>query len=219
VPPPLKRDAVIALVRSQIADGTLKPGAFAPYATALAAQTGYGVNTCASALAALVADGTLTRGPRGDNRPRVAPETGAGGTDPRVAGAALSARLRALRKARKLDQPALAELLGVSRTTIGHAETGRTWQRRDFWEAAEAELGGDLLALYDAYLIAEASQPAAYVPVPVPADVPPVPPVLAVSVAVSPECVTVTWSDGTVHVVRPPGRWNARGAAHPPDLH
>ena len=204
--PPLKRDVVAALLRGMVADGTLKPGAFAPYATALAAQTGYGANTCASALESLVRDGTLTRGPRGDNRPRVAPGTASGGgTDPRVAGAALSARLKALRKARKLDQPELAGLLGVSRTTIGHAETGRLWHARSFWESAQAELGGDLVALYDAFLIAEASQPTA----PVPADVPPVRAVVAVSVVVSPECVTVTWSDGTVHQVRPPAPYFA----------
>jgi DNA-binding FadR family transcriptional regulator len=96
--PPLKRDVVAALLRGMVADGTLKPGAFAPYATALAAQTGYGANTCASALESLVRDGTLTRGPRGDNRPR-------------VAGAALSARLKALR----------ADEFGVTRPTIYRA--------------------------------------------------------------------------------------------------
>lgn len=207
MPPPLKRDVVAARVRAMIADGRLKPGAAAPTGLALAALTGFSPKTCNTALEMLVQDGVLSRGSRGDTRPRVAPETGAGANfaaDPRAASRALSARLRERRHARKLTQPELADLLGTSRSSIGHAETGRLWHARDFWQRADAELGGDLLQLFDAYLVAESSPPA-------PAGVPPVPvpvavsPVLAVSVAVSPECVTVTWSDGTVHVVRPPG--------------
>ena len=44
-------------------------------------------------------------------------------------------------------------MLGVSITTVGHAETGRTWQSRDFWRHADHLLGvdGDLLRLYDNY--------------------------------------------------------------------
>ena len=47
---------------------------------------------------------------------------------------------------------------------IGHAETGRVWQSRRFWELADKELnaGGELLALHDAYRAADiAAGPAA----------------------------------------------------------
>jgi hypothetical protein len=42
---------------------------------------------------------------------------------------------------------------GYSVTTIGHAETGRLWQARAFWEQADAVLaaGGELTRLHDAY--------------------------------------------------------------------
>jgi transcriptional regulator with XRE-family HTH domain len=157
--------------------------------------------TCAHALAALVADGTLTKGQRGDVRPRVAPQTRPGPrVDPREAARALVAALREGRKARGLTQPQLADLLGVPRTTIGHAETGRLWHSREFWEAAAAEVGGNLVALFDAYLEAESTPPPAGLP-----------PVLAVTVTVSAECVTITWSDGTVHQVRPPAPYFTPG--------
>ena len=52
-----------------------------------------------------------------------------------------------------LTQAELAALAGVSVTTVGHAETGRTWQSRRFWERADTALraAGDLLRLHDAY--------------------------------------------------------------------
>jgi hypothetical protein len=41
----------------------------------------------------------------------------------------------------------------MSVTTIGHAQTGRVWQSRAFWERADnaVNAGGELLALHDAY--------------------------------------------------------------------
>ena len=45
-----------------------------------------------------------------------------------------------------------------SATTVGHAETGRLWQSRQFWERADSGLGagGALLRLHDAYRAAAA---------------------------------------------------------------
>jgi hypothetical protein len=61
--------------------------------------------------------------------------------------------LAARRRAAGLTQLDLAALAGCSITTIGHAETGRLWQSRRFWETADKALngGGHLLALHDAY--------------------------------------------------------------------
>ena len=67
-----KRDAVAALVRDMIADGTLVPGGAAPSGAELARKTGYQVVTCRAGLRILVADGTLTRGVSATARPRVA---------------------------------------------------------------------------------------------------------------------------------------------------
>jgi DNA-binding FadR family transcriptional regulator len=68
----LKRDAVAALVRDMIADGTLVPGGAAPSGAELARKTGYQVVTCRAGLRILVADGTLTRGVSATARLRVA---------------------------------------------------------------------------------------------------------------------------------------------------
>jgi hypothetical protein len=63
----------------------------------------------------------------------------------------LSRGLAARRRAAGLTQPELAALIGVSVTSIGHAETGRVWQSRAFWERADGVLltNGALLQLYD----------------------------------------------------------------------
>ena len=76
---------------------------------------------------------------------------------------ALSTSLATRRRSYNLTQPQLAALLGLSVTAIGHAETGRLWQRREFWETADKALdaGGQLLALHDAYRQATAPQPPA----------------------------------------------------------
>jgi GntR family transcriptional regulator len=145
---------VAAAVRGQIADGTLRPGQPAPSGAALSRLTGYSTLTCRRALRALVADGVLIPGPSRNARPRVA-----GGTAPRaerdLAGAAraLSAGLAARRRAAGLTQPELSRLACVSVTTIGHAETGRLWQSRRFWDRVDAVLGahGELLRLHDVY--------------------------------------------------------------------
>jgi hypothetical protein len=95
----------------------------------------------------------------------------------------------------------------MSVTSVGHAETGRLWQSRHFWELADKGLraGGELLALHDAYRAAA-----------VPADPPTahedtdsgvntdMPPIVAVEASASVASVTITWADGTVTTVYPP---------------
>jgi DNA-binding transcriptional regulator YhcF (GntR family) len=157
---------VAAAVRAQVADGTLRPGQPAPSGAALSRVTGYSTLTCRRALRALVADGVLVTGPSRNARPRVA-----GGAAPRAerdlaaAARALSAGLAARRRAAGLTQPELARHAVVSVTTVGHAETGRLWQSRRFWDRVDAVLGahGDLLRLHDAYREAAATGSAAAV--------------------------------------------------------
>jgi len=151
---------VAAAVRGQIADGTLLPGQPAPSGAALSRLTGFSTLTCRRALRALVADGVLVPGPSRNARPRVA-----GGPRPRAErdlatmARALSAGLAARRRATALTQPELARLACVSVTTVGHAETGRLWQSRRFWDRVDAVLGahGELLRLHDAYREAAAA--------------------------------------------------------------
>ncbi len=148
---PLKYQVAAGIVRDMIADGTLVPGAPAPSGEALARKTGYSVHTCRAALRALLRDGTLTQGASPTARLRVAPAPGAGGTVPGAERGSLSRALAARRRAAGLTQPQLAALLGVSVTTVGHAETGRLWQAREFWRQADRALGaaGALLGMYD----------------------------------------------------------------------
>src|SRR5215469_4402278 len=126
---------VAAAVRAQIANGSLRPGQPAPSGAALSRVTGYSTLTCRRALRVLVADGVLAPGPSRNARPRVA-----GGAQPRAerdlaaAARALSAGLAARRRASGLTQPELARNARVSVTTVGHAETGRLWQSRRFWD-------------------------------------------------------------------------------------
>jgi hypothetical protein len=145
---------VAAALRRQIADGDLRPGQPAPSGAELSRATGFATLTCRRALRALIADGILVPGPSPNARPRVA-DTGARGDERDLADAtrALSAGLAAARRGAGLTQVELAALAGVSVTTVGHAETGRTWQSRRFWERADTALcaAGALLRLHDAY--------------------------------------------------------------------
>jgi hypothetical protein len=162
-----------------IADGTLKPGDPAPSGPALAGKTGYHALTCRGALRVLLQDGTLTRGMSQKGRLRVAGASPAGGAGPAALGAALGAALAERRRALGLTQPQLAALLGVPLTTVGHAETGRAWQAREFWKRAGAFLGdgGALLRMYDEYRAASRAAAQAL----------------------------VTWPDGTETLATPPG--------------
>lgn len=163
------RDAVTRLVRDKIADGTLKPGAPVPSGAALAREAGCHPLTCRAALGALLADGTLVRGPSKGARLRVAPPPG--GTPAAGAEALrqrLSRALAARRRAARLTQPQLAKLLGVSVTSVGHAETGRVWQSRRFWQQADGVLlaEGALLRLHEEYQAAVAGGAMAAAPGP-----------------------------------------------------
>jgi Helix-turn-helix domain len=178
-----------AIVRAQVADGTLRPGQPALSGAQLARITGFSPDTCAKALRALITEGTLTRGISPGARPRVA---AAGSPPPPDPAGALSRALAALRRKSGLSQPELAALTGYSVTTIGHAETGRLWQSRTFWEQADGVLAadGELTRRYDAYRAAvPADAPAAPAPAPVPR------PLLV--------RMTLHWSDGTTTTARP----------------
>jgi transcriptional regulator with XRE-family HTH domain len=142
-----------AIIRARIADGTLQPGKPAPSGAALARTAGCATLTARKALRALIEDGTLSPGP--------------GSQTPDKQGLArarreLSAALAARRRAAGHTQHELAALAGCSVTSIGHAETGRLWQSRRFWEQADNALhaGGELLRRHDGYRAAAAPHPA-----------------------------------------------------------
>jgi DNA-binding transcriptional regulator YhcF (GntR family) len=145
---------VAVLVRAMIADGVLLPGQFAPSSAALARTTGYSDVTCRRGLRTLIKDGVLVPGASPGARPRV---PGYVEESRDEAARALSASLAARRNAAGLTQPRLAELVGMSVTTVAHAETRRLWQSRAFWERADKALNadGELLALHETYRAAE----------------------------------------------------------------
>jgi DNA-binding transcriptional regulator YhcF (GntR family) len=150
---------VVARVRGQIAEGSLRPGAPVPSGAALSRATGFSTLTCRKALRVLIADGVLVPGPSRNARPRVAaPGQSADERGLADAARALSAALAGRRHAAGLTQPELAARAFVSVTTVGHAETGRLWQSRQFWNRADQALraGGELLRLHDAYRTAVA---------------------------------------------------------------
>lgn len=155
----LKYEQVAAGIRAQVANGTLAPGLPVPSGMALSRATGYSVLTCRRALRDLIKAGVLVPGASRAARPRVASLTPLPSERDRASAAgALSAALAARRRAAGLTQPQLAEILGMSVTTVGHAETGRLWQSRRFWEQADKWLcaDGELLTLHDAYRAAAA---------------------------------------------------------------
>jgi DNA-binding transcriptional regulator YhcF (GntR family) len=203
---PLKREIAAALVRDRIADGTLKPGGAAPSAAALARETGYSTLTCRAALETLVKDGTLAHGVSPTARLRVR-QSGAVRTDAEAMRTALSKALAGRRRAAGMTQPELAAKLGVSLTTVGHAETGRVWQARDFWRRADALLDnfGDLLRMFDDWQAANHAD-AQEIPddPPTPQAPTPAPPVLPVSITITNSGVIVLWPDGSETIAAPP---------------
>ena len=196
--PVTKYVRVAASIRAQIADGTLNPGATAPSGAALARITGYSALTCRKALSALIKDGELVPGPSRNARPRIADPASASDKQTRAyATRVLSAALSALRHAAGLTQAELAAVAGASVTTIGHAETGRLWQSRKFWERADKALfaGGELLFKHDAYR--------AVVAPPNPVAVPDCTAITAPT-NYTVACIAITWGDGSVTTVHPP---------------
>ena len=72
----------------------------------------------------------------------------------RCAAAATAGRYRKTRGPRaaawlRRVAPGLAVKLSVSLTVVRHAETGRPWQARRFWQAADQLPGGVLPDMYD----------------------------------------------------------------------
>ena len=206
-----KYQQVAALIHGQIADGTLLPGESVPSGAALSRVTGYSTLTCRKALHMLIRQGVLVAGPSENARPRVPSRSASGGKVIPDARHSLSTSLATLRRAAGLTQPQLAEIVDVSVTTVGHAETGRLWQSRRFWERADKELNanGELLALHDAYR-AETTRkqdPGADSHEQAPVTDPGVIEGGAVAVKAAHDhlaCVTITWADGSVTTVRQP---------------
>jgi hypothetical protein len=131
-----------------------------------------------------------------------------------VLSAAISKALAGRRQAAGMTQPELAGKLGVSVTTVGHAETGRAWQGRGFWLRADRELGadGDLLRLFDRYKASECALPEGADDAAPEEAVPAATPVLPVSVTITAAGVAVVWPDGTETLATPPGCQGADGA-------
>ncbi len=199
---------VAAIIRGQIADGVLRPGEPVPSAAALSRMTGYSTLTCRKGLGALIKSGVLVPGASPGARPRVPARAAAPGEETLVSAArVLSCTLAAHRHAAGLTQPQLAELVGMSITTVGHAETGRLWQGRRFWERADKVLraDGELLALHDAYraaaVPADTATAAEGTETETAADATPT---AAVTVSGPVTCVTIAWADGEVTTVYPP---------------
>ena len=120
---------------------------------------------------------------------------------------ALCSSLAARRRAAGLTQPQLAEIIDMSVTTVGHAETGRLWQSRRFWEHADkaVDAGGELLALHDAYRAASVPpNPASQRGGTETEDVADVTETVAITASRPVACVTITWADGAVTTVYPP---------------
>lgn len=155
MPLPVKLNQVMALVRARVSDGTLVPGGPAPSGPELSRITGYGIVTCRNALKALQADGVLIAGVTRNARLRVAgPLSGQALDD---AAQALCGELVTRRRAAGLRQHDLAELIGHSLTSVGHAETGRLWHSADWWELVDKALNaeGELIRLHCAYRAAQ----------------------------------------------------------------
>lgn len=198
---------VAASIRAQIEDGRLLPGAPAPSGAALARATGFSDLTCRKVLQALIKNGVLVPGPSANARPRVAGPADEARTAT-YAERVLSMALAGLRHAAGITQVELAAIVGMSVTTVGHAETGRVWQSRDFWELADKALDarGELLRRHDDYraaALARTTEGETEVDE---------------SFTAPTDCtrgtvtsITTSWGDGTTTTVHPPG---SIGACH-----
>jgi DNA-binding XRE family transcriptional regulator len=191
--PARKYTQAAAIVRAQVTDGTLRPG---QAASSRASLTGFDPLTCRKALRVLEREGVLMPGPTPSARLRVKALPGASPAD---AARCLSRALAATRRASGLTQAALAALAGYSVTTIGHAETGRLRQSRQFWEKTDLALaaGCELTRLYDAYRAEAAGTDGGTPPPSMPSSMPP--PIGSPSLT----HLTLHWSDGTATTAYP----------------
>jgi hypothetical protein len=110
-----------------------------------------------------------------------------------------------------LTQPQLAEIVGVSVTTVGHAETGRLWQSRHFWEKADKGLNanGSLLALHDSFRIEATRKPNSHRDMEEQVLGKEQPAIQGPATGINADhdqvaCVTITWANGEVTTVYPP---------------
>ena len=192
-----KSDQVAALIRARIADGSLRPGMYAPSGAELAKETGFAVVTCRKGLLRLFREGMLTRMAR-STRYRVA------GATP-VDGLELSHALAGRRRAAGLTQPELARQIGVSVTTIGHAETGRLWQSRRFWQSVDLALRADgaLLGQYDLLRAPSPAGSTAGEPVMTTTPVQFGAEGVLITLSCAPVQITVRWGDGSVTKMQP----------------
>jgi hypothetical protein len=80
----------------------------------------------------------------------------------------------------------------LSVTAIGHAETGRLWQSRRFWEHVDkgVSAGGELLVLHDAYRAAATGGLTSELDPPSIAD--------TAEASPTPVSIMIVWSDGAV---------------------
>jgi DNA-binding transcriptional regulator YhcF (GntR family) len=213
-------------VRDQVSAGTLTPGEPAPSGAQLARLTGYSTLTCRKGLQSLIREGVLVPGPSRGARPCVNPgDLPPDDADLRTAARALSHTLADRRRGASLTQPQLAQIIGTSVTTVGHAETGRAWQARRFWERADMALSADgkLLTLHDTYRAAAAARGAGRsLPPAAPDAAPPSRPpavspaqALAVTIPASVTLLNITWANNTVTTVYPPPADEAEDG--PPD--
>jgi DNA-binding XRE family transcriptional regulator len=193
----LKSDQVANMIRARIADGSLRAGMYVPSGAELAKETGFAILTCRRGLHRLFRDGVLMQMAR-STRYRVAGAPPADGLE-------LSHALAERRCAAGLTQPELASEIGMSVTTVGHAETGRLWQSRRFWQSVDLALkaDGDLLGRYDAWRAGSPPGSTAGEPVmratPVHFDADGV----VISLHCAPVQITVRWGDGSVTTVHP----------------
>ena len=193
----LKSDQVAGMIRARIADGSLRAGMYAPSGAELAKETGFANVTCRRGLRLLLRQGVLMQMAR-STRYRVAGAPPADGLE-------LSHALARWRSAAGFTQRELASAVGRSVTTVGHAETGRLWQSRGFWQRADLALGADgaLLARYDAWRPGSPPGPTAGEPVMTSAPVQFGAAAVVITLSCSPVPVSVRWGDGSVTTMQP----------------
>jgi Helix-turn-helix domain len=170
----------------------------APSSRELAKELGLAQLTCRKALQLLLATGELTRVSQ-SSRYRVPGDCPSGAGE-------LSRALAARRHEAGITQSELADAIGMSETAVGHAETGRLWQSRAFWEKVDGALNadGDLVARHAAWRSGSAADTTTGQPAMSAATVEPdAPGGVVITLPGGPVPVTVIWADGSATTVRP----------------